>query len=98
MPKLISTKELRTQFPKIRKEMEKGESFILLHRSQAIGQLTPMPKKNNSEKELGTRVDLVPREKKIDSVTYFNANSPSFDFLREEPELYTVSDLKKRYV
>lgn len=27
-----------------------------------------------------------------------NATSPSFDFLRDEPELYSVKDLKKRYV
>jgi hypothetical protein len=31
-------------------------------------------------------------------VTEINASSPSFAFLASEPELYTVHDLKKRYV
>jgi len=28
----------------------------------------------------------------------FQANNPALDFLKDEPELYTLSDLKKRYV
>ncbi len=31
-------------------------------------------------------------------ITNINALSPSFDFLNDEPELYSVADLKKRYV
>jgi hypothetical protein len=31
-------------------------------------------------------------------VTDINASSPSFAFLALEPELYTIHDLKKRYV
>jgi len=27
-----------------------------------------------------------------------NANSESFDFLEDEPDLYSINDLKKRYV
>ena len=33
----------------------------------------------------------------LDEVTILNANSASFDFLKDEPELYTMNDLKKRY-
>lgn len=31
-------------------------------------------------------------------VTSFNADSPSFSFLAEEPDLYSLNDLQKRYV
>ena len=34
----------------------------------------------------------------VDEVTNINANSPSFDFLKKEPDLYAVSDLRKKYV
>lgn len=33
----------------------------------------------------------------LNEVTNINANSTSFDFLEDEPELYSVKDLKKRY-
>ena len=32
------------------------------------------------------------------SMTEINANSGSFDFLEDEPDLYSIDDLKKRYV
>lgn len=31
-------------------------------------------------------------------VSQMNAASASFDFLKEEPDIYTFSDIKKRYV
>lgn len=34
----------------------------------------------------------------LDEITNFNANSSSFDFLEDEPDLYSVEDLKRRYV
>ena len=34
----------------------------------------------------------------LNNITNINANSKSFDFLTKEPELYSVSDLKKKYV
>lgn len=36
--------------------------------------------------------------KSLDEFTNFNANSSSFDFLKDEPDIYSVADLKKRYV
>jgi hypothetical protein len=33
----------------------------------------------------------------LDDATNLNANSASFDFLADEPDLYTIADLKKRY-
>jgi hypothetical protein len=38
------------------------------------------------------------RNDDMDDVTNFNANSSSFDFLRDEPDTYSIADLKKRYV
>jgi len=35
--------------------------------------------------------------KELNDVTNVNAASRSFDFLYNEPETYTVADLKKRY-
>lgn len=33
----------------------------------------------------------------VNDITNVNAYSKSFDFLRDEPDLYSLSDLKKRY-
>ncbi len=35
--------------------------------------------------------------KDLDEITNVNAHSKSFDFLKDEPEIYTVYDLKKKY-
>lgn len=31
-------------------------------------------------------------------ISQINAHSPSFQFLEDEPDIYTLDDLKKRYV
>ena len=49
MTKLLSIKELRTRFPEIRREIEKGTRFILLHRSRPIGELRPIKKTPSGE-------------------------------------------------
>ena len=33
----------------------------------------------------------------LNEITNINANSGSFDFLAEEPDIYALSDLRKRY-
>jgi len=33
----------------------------------------------------------------VNEITNINALSKSFDFLADEPELYSVSDLRKKY-
>lgn len=35
---------------------------------------------------------------KLNDITNVNAYSDSFAFLKDEPDLYTIDDLKKRYV
>lgn len=41
MTKTISVKELRMNFPKIRKELEKGTKFTIIYRSMPIATLSP---------------------------------------------------------
>ena len=33
----------------------------------------------------------------LNEITSINANSKSFDFLKSEPDIYSFSDLKKKY-
>jgi len=40
----ISTKELRTSLPSIRKRLAKGEEFFLIFQSKPIAKLTPVSK------------------------------------------------------
>ena len=42
MKTTISVKELRMNFPAIRKKLGKGEGFTIIYRSKPIAQLTPM--------------------------------------------------------
>ncbi len=39
--KFISTKELRSTLPQIRKKLAQGEEFLLIHQSRPIAKLTP---------------------------------------------------------
>jgi len=34
---------------------------------------------------------------RLDEITNINANSTSFEFLKDEPDLYSVKDIKKRH-
>lgn len=36
--------------------------------------------------------------KNLSEIVNINANSFSFDFLKNEPDVYSIKDLKKRYV
>ena len=33
----------------------------------------------------------------MNEITKINTESKSFDFLKKEPEIYSISDLKKKY-
>jgi hypothetical protein len=35
--------------------------------------------------------------REFSEITYFNATSPSFEFLKDEPDLYSIADLKVVY-
>ena len=49
---------------------------------------------------VGQPVKVVPEltEKDDFSITALNASSFAFDFLKDEPDIYTENDVKKRYV
>ncbi|EKD93605.1 MAG: hypothetical protein ACD_28C00109G0001 [uncultured bacterium] len=40
----ISTKELRLKMPFVRSELKKGTTFLLIHKSQLIGEIKPIKK------------------------------------------------------
>lgn len=71
-----------------------------------LGRFVASVKENNSTLGIGRHnrpevllikyPDYFNRE--LDEWTNFVANAGSFDFLKKEPELYSISDLKKRYV
>ncbi len=42
MIKTISVKELRMNFPKIKKELDSGVSFVVIYRSKPLANLTPL--------------------------------------------------------
>lgn len=42
MTKTISVKELRMNFPKIKKELDNGVNFIVIYRSKPLANLTPI--------------------------------------------------------
>ena len=42
MTKSISVKELRMNFPKIKKELDSGVSFVVIYRSKPLANLTPI--------------------------------------------------------
>ena len=60
----ISTKELRLHLPSIRRKLNLGEEFLLIHQSQPIAKLTPVPKQaewqeaTDNEVEAATIADL----------------------------------------
>jgi antitoxin (DNA-binding transcriptional repressor) of toxin-antitoxin stability system len=43
----ISVKQLREKFPFVRSELEKGESFLIIHKSKPIAELKPIENGSN---------------------------------------------------
>ena len=82
--KIISTSEVRKDISEIVNEIRyNNKMFAIGRHGRAEVLLMKYPDNYNSE---------------LGDITNFNANSDSFDFLRDEPNLYSLSDLKKRYV
>ncbi len=42
MTKTISVKELRMNFPKIKKELDNGVKFVIIYRSKPLAELSPI--------------------------------------------------------
>lgn len=66
----------------------------LIDRVKFQHQVIPLGKNGKAEVLLVAMPHLEPDV----PVTDINASSPSFAFLASEPDLYSVHDLKKRYV
>ena len=82
--KTITTTNARKQFAKIIDTVkETGDVFAIGRRSKPDVLLIKFPIEYSSE---------------VNDITNVNTYSESFSFLDEEPELYSVDDLQKRYV
>jgi len=60
----------------------RGEAFAIGRRNSVDAVIIQFPPNYN---------------KMLNDITNINANSRSFDFLKEEPDIYDVGDLKKIY-
>jgi len=82
--KIISTTEARKHIKTIVDRVKYGGEVFAIGRRDSIDALViQFPNTFNKE---------------INEITNINAHSRSFDFLEKEPELYSVGDLKKKYV
>ena len=59
-----------------------GESFAIGRRNSIDAVVIAFPSNYNKD---------------VNDITNINANSKSFNFLKSEPEIYNISDLKKIY-
>ncbi|MDP3953401.1 MAG: hypothetical protein Q8P99_01070 [bacterium] len=81
--KIISTTEARKHIKDIvNRARYQGEVFAIGRRKEVDAVIIGFPEAYSSE---------------VNDITNVNAYSHSFDFLNNEPELYSVADLKKRY-
>ena len=81
--KVLSTTNARKSMKEIvNRARYRGEVFAIGRRNAIDAVLIGFPQVYNAE---------------VNDITNVNAYSRSFDFLREEPDLYSVSDLKKQY-
>jgi len=82
--KTITTTNARKQIANlINTVRETGDVFAIGRRNQPEVLLIKFPSEYNSD---------------LNDITNVNTYSQSFNFLDDEPELYTKSDLKKPYV
>ena len=82
--KTITTTNARKQIAQlINTVRDTGDVFAIGRRNRPEVQLIKFPAEYNSE---------------LNDITNVNTYSESFSFLELEPEMYTVDDLKKRYV
>ena len=82
--KTISTTNVRKHIKALVNEVrETGEVIAIGRRNDVEALLIKFPREYN---------------KTLSDITNINTYSSSFDFLEHEPDLYVLSDLKKRYV
>ena len=82
--KIITTTKARQNIKEIINRVKyKGDVFAIGRRNSIDALLIQFPNDYNTD---------------LDKITNINAFSRSFDFLKKEPNLYGVKDLKKKYV
>ena len=82
--KIVTTTNARKQIAKLIETVrETGDVFAIGRRNQPEVLLIKFPSEYNRD---------------LNDITNVNTYSESFSFLDKEPELYSVSDLKKSYV
>lgn len=81
--KTITTTKARKHIKSLLDRVKyRGEVFAIGRRNSIDAVILSFPQNYNPD---------------FDEITNLNAYSKSFDFLKEEPELYSPLDLKKRY-
>ncbi len=81
--KVLSTTEFRKKLPSFLDQVVADAPIVIGRRNKPEAILIKYPEYLN---------------KNISTISNVNANSPSFDFLKDEPELYSIKDLITRYV
>jgi len=82
--KIVTTTNARKQIAKLIETVrETGDVFAIGRRNQPEVLLIKFPSEYNRD---------------LNDITNVNTYSESFSFLDKEPELYSVTDLKKKYV
>ena len=82
--KIITTTTARSTIKQIIDRVKyRGEVFGIGRRHSIDALLIQFPSNYNPD---------------LDDITNINTYSASFDFLKREPELYSIEDLKKKYV
>lgn len=82
--KTISTTKARANISEIIERVKaRGEVFVFGRRNNPEAVLIKFPDVYNSN---------------FSDITNVNAYSNSFDFLKNEPDLYNISDVKKKHV
>ena len=81
---IISTTNLRANISEVIDAVtHKGMVFGVGRRNKVEAYIIPAPQNSNSD---------------LDDITNFVANSPSYDFLEKEPDLYTLEDCEEVFV
>jgi len=80
---ILSTTNFRKNLPSFLNEVLSNKFLIIGRRNKPKVLIIKYPENLN---------------KKVSNVTNLNANSSSFDFLKNEPDIYSVNDLKVKYV
>ena len=77
MTDTISVKQLREEFPKIRKALKKGNNFILIYHSQPLAQIFPYPGTKKKHKGAIEWLANLPQE------ALFRSQKSSVEIVRE---------------